>query len=121
MSGCRRRLVAASLIGGAVMVVGGCTTIEGNEDRVVIQYNSYYSGMAFSAAQRECARFGRIAVLIATRPGEPSWRTAFTRTTISTFDCAVPTPPRQPSDETKKGASAGQHAAGSGLYRSRQV
>jgi hypothetical protein len=88
----QRRLAVALVIAGAAACIGGCSTIKANEDRVVIEYNSYYSDMAFSAAQRECARFGRIAELVATRPGEPSWRTAFTRTTISTFDCVAPTP-----------------------------
>ena len=96
MSRGRRRLMTALIIGGAAASVGGCSTIEATEDQVVIQYNSYYSGMAFSAAQRECARFGRAAELVATRPGEPSWRTAFTRTTISTFDCVAPAPADQP-------------------------
>ena len=97
MSVRRRRLGIALVIGGAVTCIGGCSTIEANEDRVIIHYNSYYSDMAFSAAQRECGRFGRIAELVATRPGEPSWRTAFTRTTISTFDCVASTPPDQPA------------------------
>ncbi len=88
------RLVGALLIGAAACV-GGCSTIEADEDQVIIQYNSYYSGMAFSAAQRECARFGRVAELVATRPGEPSWRTGFTRTTISTFDCVPPPAPEE--------------------------
>ncbi|MFO1152354.1 MAG: hypothetical protein U1E42_01645 [Rhodospirillales bacterium] len=98
-----RRLRVALILGGAAACVGACSTIDATEDRVIIQYNSYYSGMAFSAAQRECGRFGRVAELVATRPGEPSWETAFTRTTISTFDCVVPTPVEQvPSGSTKR-------------------
>jgi hypothetical protein len=83
-------------VSGAAVCISGCSTIEANEDQVTIQYNSYYSGMAFSAAQRECGRFGRTAELVSTRPGSPSWQTAFTGTTISTFDCVAP--PAQDQD-----------------------
>lgn len=98
-----RRLAAALVILGVAASAGGCSTIEATEDRVVIQYNTYYSDMAFSAAQRECARFGRTAELVATRAAEPSWRTAFTRTTISTFDCVPATPPDQSTQSPPSG------------------
>lgn len=103
MTGSRRRLATALFLGGATACVAGCTTVDATEDQVVIQYNSYYSSMAFSRAQSECARFGRVAELVATRAGQPSWQTAFTATNVSTFECVPPPPPAEGKTQPSPG------------------
>jgi hypothetical protein len=77
---------------GVAILAAACTVVDATPDKVVVQFNSYYPGWAFNQASRHCGQFGREAVLIGSRPGEPSWRTGFTGTTIQTFECAPPAP-----------------------------
>lgn len=89
----RRRwqaVVAVAVVVVAAAGTAGCSVIDATPDRIVVQFNSYYPGWAFSQASRHCGGFGREAVLVGSRPGAPSWETAFTGTTVQTFDCVDP-------------------------------
>jgi hypothetical protein len=90
----RQRLRPLALIAAGVAALSACTVLDASPEQVVVQFNSYYPGWAFSQAAQHCSQFGRDAVLVASRPGAPSWRTGFTGTTIQTFDCVAPAPPQ---------------------------
>lgn len=99
--GCGRLAAALAVAVGAA----GCSVVEATPEQVTLQFNSYYPGWAFSQAGQHCGQFGREPVLVASRPGSPSWRTGFTGTTIQTFDCVAPTPRVAPGDTDAPGGA----------------